>query len=192
VSAEAADPPYGARYDPARVARASGQPGRRRAIPAIFLLIALVAAWAISGALSPDAQAAPKPKPGAYAGHLTKDNGNVSNKEWLRFKVSRKGKVLTGYRSRLWVVCYSYPNDYSRLPVKFKAPKARIKGGKVSRRWTRNYTVEGERYKLTGLLKLRFRKRGRFRGKISLDFGSCATKTGDFPYFVPLKGKRRR
>lgn len=138
------------------------------------------------------ADAAPRQgaaKPGRYTGTVLED-GKPSTKEWIRFRVSKNGRVLQNFRSRVWVICYDYPNTYTHLPVRFRAPNARIVKGKVNRRWQQRYTVDGERYRLRGHLRLNLR-RPVVRGQISVDFSSCATKLGDPPHFVPLRASRR-
>ncbi len=151
------------------------------------LLVALVMTPA--GMHAPAAGAPAPVKPGKYEGNIIED-GQPSTKEWLRFKVAASGRKLTSYRSRVWVVCYEYPNNYYQLPVVFSAPAARIDGNrKVDKTWTEPYTVDGEQYTLTGQLELQFKPGGRVTGQVSIDFASCATRTGEPPYFVPLKAK---
>ena len=88
----------------------------------------------------------------------------------------------------MWVVCYEYPNNYYQLPVVFSAPAARIDADRtVDKTWTEPYTVDGVDYTLTGRLQLKFKPGGKVTGQVSIDFASCATVTGDPPYFVPLK-----
>lgn len=128
-------------------------------------------------------------KPGKYKGTLVED-GEPSAKEWLRFKVSANGRKVTSYKSRVWVVCYQYPNTYYQLPVVFEAPNARIGSDRrVDRSWTETFTVDGEEETLTGRLKLKFKRNGKVKGEVSVDFANCATRLGDPPYFVPLQAK---
>ncbi|UYM03608.1 hypothetical protein [Solicola gregarius] len=171
--------------------------GARRALAGL-LLLGLAApigpAYADRGGDEIEGQAtsgsaAGKIRSGKYTGHIIED-GKPSKKEWLRFRVTKKRKYVTGYASRVWVICYSYPSTYTHLPVKFRAPAAKIKRGKVDRRWKRKFTVDGERYTFKGRLKLNLRKRT-VRGQISVDFASCATKLGDPPYFIPLRARHK-
>jgi hypothetical protein len=153
-------------------------------------LTLLVALMTTPAALHQPAAGAPAPvKPGKYAGNVIED-GQPSTKEWLRFRVATSGRKVTSYESRVWVVCYEYPNTYYQLPVVFSAPAARIDADrKVEKSWTEPYTVDGVEYTLTGRLELKFKPGGRVTGQVSIDFASCATRTGDPPYFVPLKAK---
>ena len=137
------------------------------------------------------AAGAPAPaRPGKYVGTVIED-GQPSTKEWLRFRVSSNGRKVTSYESRVWVVCYEYPNSYYQLPVVFSAPSARIGANRtVDKSWTEPYLADGVEYTLTGRLQLKFKPSGRVTGQVSIDFASCATLTGDPPYFVPLKAHR--
>lgn len=152
------------------------------------LMVALLLAPA--GMRAPAAGAPAPAKPGKYVGTLVED-GQPSTKEWLRFKVAASGRKITSYESRVWVVCYEYPNTYYQLPVVFSAPAARIDANRtVDKTWTEPYTADGVEYTLTGRLQLKFKPSGRVTGQVSIDFASCATLTGDPPYFVPLKAHR--
>ena len=160
-----------------------------------LLLVGLAApigaadAASTSGTSGDTSKIASKVRAGKYVGHRIK-NGKPSKKQWLRFRVTKKRKYVRKYRSRIWVICYSYPSTYTTLPVKFSAPPARIRKGLVDRRWRRKFTVDGERYTLKGRLKLNLRKR-KVRGRVSLDFASCATKTGHPPHFVPIRARHK-
>ena len=128
-------------------------------------------------------------KGGRYKGVVYEKGKKPSGKEWLRFRVGRKGKWMFKYRSRIWVTCYAGGTTYLSLPVKFKAPRAKIRrNDRVDRRWKRKFTVDGERYKLRGHLKLNLRRPKRVRGHIRIEFGSCWA--GREPRYGKIKGKR--
>ena len=89
-------------------------------------LVLMVALLLAPAGMQAPASGAPVPaKPGKYVGNIVED-GQPSMKEWLRFRVSNNGRKVTSYESRVWVVCYEYPNSYYQLPVVFSAPSARI------------------------------------------------------------------
>lgn len=154
------------------------------------LMVALLLAPAGMRAPAAGAPAPAPAQPGKYVGNIVED-GQPSTKEWLRFRVSSNGRKVTSYESRVWVVCYEYPNSYYQLPVVFSAPSARIGANQtVDKTWTEPYIADGVEYTLTGRLQLKFKPGGRVTGQVSIDFASCATVTGDPPYFVPLKAHR--
>ena len=130
-------------------------------------------------------------KPGRYKGVVYDKGEKPSSKAWVRFRVGRKGKRVIKYRSRVWVTCWAGGTTYLSLPVKFKAPSAKIRrNGRVDRRWKRKFTVDGEKYKLRGRLKLNLRRPKHVRGHIRLEFGHCWT--GREARYGKIKAKRLR
>lgn len=166
-----------------------------------FARAAVVAVLALIGPLLPGAQATPSASPaaqlaaaapvgnGKYVG-TTLEGGKPVKKEWVRFKV-KKHKSVAKFRSRVWVHCYVYPNQYYSLPLVFKMPKTKIHNKRIDRSWQKTIRLENDTKTLKGRVKLRFRKKGKVTGKISIDVANCATRLGDPPYWVKLKAKHR-
>lgn len=128
---------------------------------------------------------------GTYEGYLLDpDTGEPTPAETIRFKVRKDGKRVVKFVADISVVCYSYPNTYTSLPVVVKAPDAKVKNRKADWSWTEDYVVDGETYTLTGLVQLRFSQGKKVTGQLSVDFANCATRTGDAPYWVPVRAQR--
>lgn len=147
-------------------------------------LIGTVVAAVCIASLAPAATASvgdERVRAGRYQGLIHDIGKKPSGKEWNRFKVTPSRKYVKGFKAKLWVICYSYPGTYTRLPVKFDGPRLmRIRHGVVDRRWKKPFTVDGEKYVFKGRLKMRFDRRSRVqRGRIWVEFSSCGTTTGD-------------
>jgi len=171
---------------------ASGQPVRsggiavdQGAASATIVPTAIARTRAARGAKRAEA------RPGRYEGAVFNEGDQPNDKEWVRFRVDRNGRVVKKFTSRLWVICYVGPPTYNiNLPVKFTAPRARIDGGgRVDHSWTEDFAVDDEVETLSGHLKLRFRG-GRVEGKVSLEFARCGTTTGDPPGYMRIQAKR--
>ncbi|WP_344113388.1 hypothetical protein [Nocardioides humi] len=172
--------------------RSTTQPRSRargsRGVRAVVGLLSAVLVVGLVGS-APVAEAAPKAKPGRYAGNLLGDDGRPVDAEWIRFKVKKKKVVKL--RSRVWLHCYTYPNSYSQLPVVFTMPKAKIKKGRVDLAWQESFVVDGEPETLEGRVQLRFKKNGTVTGQLSVDVANCASRLGDPPHWVKLRAKRK-
>lgn len=154
-------------------------------------LLGIALAFALAGTLSAPATpaaAAQRAQPGTYAGTLL-DDGKPVKKEFVRFRVKKKRVVR--FKVRAWVHCYSYPNTYTQLPVVVKMPKTKIRKNKIDRSWKQRYKVDGERYTLNGRVKLKFTKKRKVTGRVSIDFANCATRLGDPPHWVKLRAKKK-
>ena len=152
---------------------------RTRTVAAVAA--ALVSSW-LTGPAATAADA------GSYRGTVIEDDGQVSPKEWVRFRVSQRQRVVD-FRSRVWLQCYVYPNSYYQLPVVFEMPKARIDGRRVDRSWTQQIPVDDEVETLEGRVQLRFKANGAVRGRLSIDVANCASRLGDPPYWVSFRAK---
>ncbi|MQA76288.1 MAG: hypothetical protein GEU88_18480 [Solirubrobacterales bacterium] len=169
------------------VQEVAGIGGHRRHAGAVALCLLVIGAVAL---VAPANAARATAKPGAYKGKVFSREDGPNNKEWVKFKVV--GKRMKAFTSRLWVICYAGGTTYLNLPVKFKAPPAKIKRGRADRRWRNPFRVDGEREVLKGRLKLRFKSRGKVGGKVRIEFGSCGTTTGDPPGYMAIRAKHRR
>ena len=143
------------------------------------LCIATASAAALCATATTTAEAdadTSRARSGTYRGAVHDKGEQPSDKAWVRFKVGPSGRYVTKYRSRVWVTCWLGGTTYTSLPVKFKAPNAKInRKGKVDRRWKRKFKVDGESYKLKGRLKLNLRRPKHVRGHIRLEFADCWT-----------------
>ncbi|MDQ6523800.1 hypothetical protein RB608_09330 [Nocardioides sp. LHD-245] len=167
-------------------------PARRRRASAAAFVAALAAALSgliVAGPSVSPAQAAAPVASGKYAGTIVED-GAPSTEEWVRFRV-KKGKRVVGFKTRVWLQCYAYPNTYSQLPAVVEMPKASIARRRVDHTWTQQFTVDGEVETLEGRVQLRFTKGGKVTGQLSVDVANCATRLGEAPYWVPLSARRR-
>jgi len=128
---------------------------------------------------------------GKYAGSVFDEGEAPNDEEWVRFRVA--GKNVKQFNSRLTVICYvGPPTNHILLPVTFTAPKARISGsGRVDHSWTEPFTADGETYELNGVLKLRFKGKGKVSGEVSIEFDGCGTTTGDPPGFMTIRAKHK-
>lgn len=164
----------------------------RRPVPTLAAVVVLVLLGPLSTAGSAGAHAAmsgARVATGAYAGTVVED-GDPSPKEWVRFKVDRRQRVVD-FRIRLWLQCYVYPNTYYQLPAVVEMPTARVRDRRVDRTWREQIELEDDVETLRGRVQLAFRKRGRVTGRISVDVANCASRLGDAPYWVPLRARHR-
>ncbi len=155
------------------------------------LMVALLLAPAGMRAPAAGAPAPAPAQPGKYVGNIVED-GQPSTKEWLRFRVSSNGRKVTSYESRDVGGLLRVPQQLLPASGRVLGPQRphRRQSETVDKTWTEPYIADGVEYALTGRLQLKFKPGGRVTGQVSIDFASCATVTGDPPYFVPLKAHR--
>lgn len=133
------------------------------------------------------------PQPGTYRGTIVDEEG-PNKTEFVEFKVSKNGKKVQGFRTRIGMYCYVGPPVYNQIiPTVIEAPTMRIRNGKVDRGWVEDYQVDGVTEQIVGRLRINF-KRGRpTTGKIAVSFASCGTTTADPPDdYVEFKVSRKK
>lgn len=171
---------------------------RRWLVPtaAVVVVLTMLAPMLITGAPGSHGAQAVAPTisgsrvaTGAYAGTVVED-GEPSPKEWVRFNVNRRQRVV-GFRVRLWLQCYIYPNTYYQLPAVVEMPRASVRNRRIDRTWREQIELEDDVETLRGRVQLTFRKRGSVTGRISVDVANCASRLGDPPYWVPLRARHR-